>query len=191
MQISAGRLYFWLLHIVVLALAIDVVILARQNKELKEIHTPSAARLVAAGDTLSFNGLNLIREGRDLNRGNSSPRLVYVFTTSCPWCRKNIQGWKRTANEFKKLGTDIIGISLDDSVKTINYIHENELNYPVAVPSDPRVFQASNRFASVPITIVATSSGIVKQVWSGALSDAQFQEVVGSVLKANSRFNPN
>src|SRR5262249_11256355 len=58
-----------------------------------------------------------------------APTVLYVFTPTCPWCRRNRSNISALAAERNK-SYRFLGLSLDPSGLT-QYLRENPLPFPV------------------------------------------------------------
>lgn len=107
------------LSLVALAAAISlVVVLAKQKREMqrqavgfyKQAVQPHAGFLVP-----TFRGATM--NGDSVTVGAAPPgarQILFVFTTTCPFCKSTLPAWRTIAAEFSKTragGVSVIGIS--------------------------------------------------------------------------------
>lgn len=119
----------------------------------------TAIRLGGAQETVSYDGKKTV---------------LYVFTTTCPWCKRNIPNIKRL---FDAKGSEyrFVGISLD-AKGLDSYVAQHKLPFPVYTHLSTKT-QDAYRLGGVPQTLVISEQGTVIQNWSGAYADAQQGEV--------------
>lgn len=95
------------------------------------------------------------------------PTVVYFFSPSCGFCKKNEKNIasiaSQTAGKFR-----IIGISLSTD-KLDDFIREAEITFPVYTNLDPTVGKAY-RIGATPQTFVVGPDAKVKSMWTGAFT---------------------
>jgi hypothetical protein len=104
------------------------------------------------------------------------PTVLYVFSPTCPWCRRNIPNLKQLV-QSAGARYRFIGLSLDDKGLAA-YVTENQLPMPVYTKISDES-RAQYRLGGVPQTIVVSSRGTVLQVWNGAFVGDTQREVEG------------
>jgi peroxiredoxin len=104
----------------------------------------------------------------------SQPTVLYVFTPSCPWCRRNINNVKhltaKRATTFR-----FIGISLEQKGLGA-YVAEHSLNFPVYVDPAPED-RSAYHLGNVPQTLVISQDGTVLKSWRGAYQGGDQAEI--------------
>ncbi|MDH4071189.1 MAG: redoxin family protein [Ignavibacteria bacterium] len=161
------------------ALAVEVFLLVRENSDLKSAQSITQ---VGIGDILNLQGLEPLTP--NLKFEQSGEMLLFVFTTSCGYCKDNLPQWELLSSLAKDSGVESIAISLDTQVATADYAVEHGLTYPVLIATDPNEFGKSNGIGRVPQTIIRTQSGAVQAVWIGKLEDERVAEIL-SLLTTN------
>ena len=176
--LGGKSLYSIFLHIVVVVLAIEVVILARQNNQLKEARSSAQQESLKVGDYFSLSGI--VPLARDMRLDSTSARqVIFVFTTRCPFCKETLPFWKEIACRAEEArDVAVIGICLDQVVPTKAYVEEEKLTFPIFIAEDKDWLVQTNKLHGVPQTIIRTTSGRVEKVWKGRLSERDFHEVV-------------
>lgn len=176
---TAKNIYLFTIHLAVVLLAFEVIVISNQNKKLKEEQRMGGERGVAikVGDTLTFGKLQSL--GSSTSVDTLSPTLVFVFTTTCPFCKKNISQWKDIYRQVKSR-INIIAISVDAEDKSRALITTDTINYPVSVSLDAKKFRETNHISGVPATLLL-DNGIVRNVWGGLLTDEQKAEIVATI----------
>jgi hypothetical protein len=125
-----------------LVLAVEVVILSRQNRELKQIPNRTIEP-IKAGDYFSIDKIESIQPGFSLEP--SSKYLLFLFTTTCRFCKENLKMWRQIFEKAKTEDISIIGISLHSQEKTKMYINENGVNFPVFYVRNAEEFNKINK----------------------------------------------
>lgn len=187
--LTRKNLYSTFLHLAVFVLAFEVVILARQNRELKQNST-SPVGSIQTGDIFSFDGLEPLHIGASLEK--SSKQLLFLFTTTCNFCKENLEMWRLIFEQAKTKDISIAGISLHPQDKTEAYIQENGLEYPVYFAHDGKKFEKTNRLRGVPSTIILDTTGKVENVWVGVLTESDILDILDAItLNNHSTINQN
>jgi peroxiredoxin len=102
--------------------------------------------------------------------------VLYVFTPSCPWCRRNLPNVKELF-AAKQSQFQFVGLALDDA-KLAEYISLHQLTFPVYKGVSGEAMKRY-RLGGVPQTIVIGDEGRVLASWSGAYSGETEDEVEG------------
>jgi hypothetical protein len=166
--------YSAVLHLALIALAIQVVVLTQRNGG----PAGEVPETIAAGDAVEpIPVVDL--EGRERTvrfDGKSEDTLLFVFTTTCPACKANVPAW---IDLYQRLGDrfDVVGISVDDPGPTVEYIAEYDLPYPVVTPADPVGFPRRYRIPGVPQTLRIGPDGEVRGAWIGPLTEEQIESL--------------
>ena len=175
------NLYQVALHLIILTLAVEVFVLARQNRELKSYAGIPGRGVIKPGDFLSISELIPINGSHAVD--SSLSQLVYVFSTTCPFCKNNIASWKEIERSASAKWVSVVGICLDVPEKATKYVMENQLSFSVYVPKDNVKYRESNRIGSVPMTILRSPGGEVQRIWTGRLSNDQIIEIGVAISK--------
>jgi hypothetical protein len=119
--LTGKNLYSIFLHLIVVVLVVEVVVLARQNKELKQGATHAQQESLKVGDYFSLSGIAPLERAERLD-SVSAKQLIFVFTTRCPFCKETLPFWEKIASQAKRArGVTLIGICLDDEAATKAY----------------------------------------------------------------------
>ena len=126
-------------------------------------------------------------DGRPVTVGRTATgqrQLLFVFTTTCPYCLATLPAWRRLAatTSGSGLAVETIGISLDSATVTESYSRMHSLPYPVVLFPESKL-QAIYRTNAVPITLLLDDNGQVLFYHLGVLNRATEDSV-----KALSRF---
>jgi peroxiredoxin len=150
---------------------------ARQNRELKA-GINAQRETIKIGDYFSLGNLQPLRSSYGID--STSRQLFFVFTTTCPFCKENLQKWGRIRDQVRK-SIAMTGISLDSIQKTEDFVEANGLDLLVYCAIDAKSFSKENKISGVPGTILLGQGGRVEKVWMGLLSDEQVMEVVDAI----------
>lgn len=170
------NLYVLFLHVAVIALAVEVVVLARQNNELKSPTTATTEQL-AVGDLVTINDLKAVDGNQNLVL-NSSRQILFFFTTTCPFCKINIGNWEKISMVAKENGIQVIGVCLDSLNKANLYVKEQRISFPVYVPILLEFYSKQNKISSVPKTVLRDSTGNAKKIWAGLLKNDDLEAIL-------------
>lgn len=180
-NLSGMKLYYFFLHFITVSLSVLVIVLADQNKALKnQITRPQ--EVINAGDYFSLANLQPIGQNTLKDTVNQK-QLIIVFTTRCPQCRESIPVWKRLADSQNETLT-ILGISLDERDLTSKLVEEQRLTFPIFT-ADKVAFYRANKISSVPYTLLRDKNGFVKKIWRGALPLDKLQEIESYLKEQN------
>mgnify|MGYP001619430214 CR=1 FL=1 len=169
------------LHVALIALAIEVIVLAIQNRELKDSSNRTARTGIKQGEYFSLNGVHEFLNSSNID--SSKTQLIYLFTTTCPFCEKNLASWMEISAKSRKQQIVVIGISLDSEDRTKDYVKAKRLEFPVFIADDPTRFKEANRIIGVPGTVVRSRSGTVDAIWIGLLTDRDISELYATISK--------
>jgi peroxiredoxin len=163
----------FLLALLAVSLGLNVYLARRVLSPRPPQGAPS---LLAKGDSVPpLDARTLEGTPETLSYGEKAT-VLYVFTTSCPWCRRNLPNVKELF-AAKQSQFRFVGLALDDT-KLAEYVAEHRLPFPVykGASGDARQLY---RLGAVPQTIVIGESGRVLASWSGAYSGETEEEVEG------------
>ena len=136
----------------------------------------------------TFRALTLDGDSITIGEGPDplARQVLFVLTTSCPFCRQTLPTWARIADSAASLRPGrivVAAISLDSLNLTRDYVREHQLRYPVVlfpVAKLRRLYRAS----AVPQTLVLDHEGRILYARTGLLDP---QAVVDSIFAALSR----
>ena len=177
--------------VALLAASALIVVLATRHQRLTEAYRtlrlrtslPSAGAVVPTFRALTLDGDSItIGEGPD----PLARQVLFVLTTSCPFCRQTLPTWARIADSVSTLRQGqvvVAAISLDSLGLTQDYVRQHQLRYPVVLfPAKKlrRLYRAS----AVPQTLVLDHEGRILYARTGLLEP---QAVVDSIFAALAR----
>lgn len=113
----------------------------------------------------------------------SGRQVLFVFTTTCPYCKTTLPAWDVIAAELdtvRSVPVGVYGISLDSAEVTRRYVAENRLPFPVVrFPEDK--LAAIYRAQTVPLTLVLDEQGRTIHSRLGEMTE---RAAIDSVLAA-------
>lgn len=180
MRLKRIPAYSLFLHLVLVALAVQVVYLVQQNRRLLDRGRPAQ---IATGETLEAIPARQLDGRETVLEFASSPKetLLLVFTTTCPICEDNQSAWRQLYERFED-HYNVIGLSIGDLEPTRTYAANHALPFPVYIPQDPSGFPKRYKIPAVPQTLHLDRDGNVKHQWAGPLPQESFEKLAASNL---------
>jgi thiol-disulfide isomerase/thioredoxin len=174
MMEKTGRDWYSIfLSAISLALAVLVILLVLQNRDLKQKLRAAAEgggpSGLAVGETLSpFTLVDAAGAPAPVPVGNGQPRLVLLFTSTCPHCSDAMPIWRDLVRDGGG-GMEVVGVQLDAGRETAKPI--DTLPFPVLAPGETPP-QFLSKVTGVPATILLDGSGkIEKLIYGPPLGD--------------------
>lgn len=167
--------YSALLHFVLAGLALAVLLLVRENRDLRARVEPPMPEQLEVGDLLEPLAI-VDLEGRESKldfRTSGEQNVLMVFTTRCPYCLENQGAWDEVYQRFKDRYR-VLGIAVGDLEAVQSYAETHALRYPVVIPADSMNFASAYKVPSVPTTLLVGPDGRVRQVWKGQLAEDSY-----------------
>ncbi len=180
-QISGKLLYQVFLHVTLVVLAIEVLLLTRQENGLE------LQEKIKVGEGFTLSGIEMMNGHNMID--STSQSIIFVFTTSCPFCMKSLPYWKLLASMAQSAGIEVLGVSIDSREKTTVLVRDSSLSFPVANALDPQRFSRVNHLPSIPETILRSKEGIALRIWSGPIEEKSLAEVVQAISDINLKTN--
>lgn len=174
------NLYNTFLHIMLASLSVVIILLINKNSELTEAIEKFNSPQLKEGDIFKPQRLFDLK-GNELEMGfkSAGKKLLFIFTTTCPYCKKNLPNWE-TLNKQLKNRYEIIGISADSLDITRKFVEENEIEFPVYISANPK-FRVDNKISGVPQTLIITENKVEK-FWLGSLNPKIVQEIINNFI---------
>jgi len=174
-----------LFAVLFLGMAVELVLLTRQNRALKASLAETQGECAAAqesvapslriGDVMEPLTLGSLA-GETIELAFDDPRgdvLLLIFSARCPACNENLPNWKRIERIGGPEGPRIYYVSTDEETVAREFAAEHELQKPVLV-ADSRELHRVNH---IPTTIQIGPEGIVRNVWVGVLPAEALVEI--------------
>ena len=141
---------------------------ARSRDPHRGLYLPAVDIETVAGDS--------VRLGESANGG---VQVLFVFNTTCEFCKASLPAWKQIASELGGKGdVQIYGVSLRSAEETEAFVSEHGIGFPVVSLTD-RKLRALYRSHIVPQTVVLDSDGRVEYARVGAVTE---DAVIDSII---------
>jgi peroxiredoxin len=138
------------------------------------IFVPTFRAATLRGDSLTVGALPA-----------SGRQVVFVFTTTCPYCRASLPAWRQLARDVDTARTvrvQVVGVSWDSAEQTRRYAAEQGLTFPI-VRFPERKLGVLYRARAVPVTLVLDSTGRVLFGHVGVLTDTLARDSVWLAIR--------
>ena len=187
MKENGGNRFFTIVFAVLfLAMAVELVLLIRQNRELKRTVADLQARHASEHDEVDslqegevVAPLSLVDlEGQASEVGYDDPArdsLLLIFSPDCPACQENMTGWRKLEQANAEQERGIYMISTAGEERTKQFVEEYDLDRPVLLAA--RNDLIGYKVAYIPTTMLIGPGGVVKRVWVGVLSEEDLEEL--------------
>ena len=171
----------WREHGIRVLLLISLVLLALLTWRIRQVRAahrelfrrtthPHVGLYVPTFSTTSLTG-STVTVGRT---AAGQKQLLFVFTTTCAYCRATLPAWSRlatTVDSSHSVRVEVLGISLDSAEITRSYSTNHELRYPVVLFPEPKL-RPMYRANAVPLTMLLDHEGEVLYSRFGVLDRA-------------------
>lgn len=171
--------------VLMIGLLVEVVLLTNENRELKRslrLNSESPADALKPGDKLAPIKVRTM-DGQDseFNYSDSSKKfLIFVLSTNCPHCEKNLVAWNSLSQQLSPDSVTIFGVSLDGLSETQEYIAVKDVRFYTASVADTS-FGRKYKVSGIPETILVDGKGFLERVWIGELNANELLEIRRSV----------
>ncbi|MDA8021100.1 MAG: TlpA family protein disulfide reductase [Thermoanaerobaculia bacterium] len=172
--------YSLVLHVALIGLCVVTVLLAGENRRLKQQLAPPANGPAVGESVEPIRWLPLDGDETTLDFASSGrDSLLFVFTTDCPACRETQSSWRDLHSNLAP-AVDVVGISLSGPAETRSYRDDLGLSYRVGVPVEQQALVRALSISGVPVTLRVGPDGRIVGSWSGTLSAVQVSEVAAA-----------
>ena len=140
----------------------------------------SAAKKMMLAPLTDVNG-----KMQTLSTSRGKVLVVNFWATWCTPCRKEIPALKKIQTKYAANGVQIVGIALDNVAKVREYALEININYNFLIGNaDTLVISKDlgNQAGVLPFTVILDRAGKVVYTHAGALTEADFDAVLASLL---------
>lgn len=189
---SVRRVGPWILAVALIAASALVLLLSRRLRELSADYQnlrllstlPHAGIVVPTFRTVTLTG-DSVTVGEDPD--STTRQVLFVFNTTCPYCRGIVPIWHQMADSLRSLGrVQVLAISLHSADTTQHYVVEHALRYPVLIFAQPKLARLY-RAVAVPQTVVLDWTGTVLYAKTGTLDPASLDSVYAAVTGRSGR----
>ncbi|MDH3283710.1 MAG: TlpA family protein disulfide reductase [Acidobacteriota bacterium] len=181
-----SRLFGLILFVMLAVMAVEIVLLIGQNRELKA--TVGALREQMA---LGQQAIPSLEEGEVLGplvatALDGSPATVsyddlnedtilLVFSPSCPACNENMANWQKLEDRYPSEDKRLFYVSTAGADETLEFVAAYGIAAPVLLPDD--FTMTEYKITHIPTTLVVGPGGAVKEVIVGVLSEKAVAEL--------------
>lgn len=143
------------------------------------IYMPTVRAVTLEGDTVTLG-----------EAAEGERQVLFVFTTTCPYCQATVPAWNRIAGILDTLSAHqvaVFGLVVDSPDVAAAFAAEHGLRFPVVrfTRSKDRVLYRTGR---VPETRVLDSYGRIVYAWAGVLeTDAAVDSVIAAARGVTAR----
>jgi peroxiredoxin len=175
-------------YVIFLFVIVEMVVLIQQNRNLKrqlnEIGSPHPIEFLKVNDQVaSFDLKDINGHEMSVAFGSSKKQtLLFMFSTTCPHCERNLAKWKDISEKIKRKDKDavnVMGVSISNNDETKEYYLKNKLNYTTLVADTS--FERLYKVEAVPQTLLINGDGKVKNNWTGELTAQQVKELMSTI----------
>lgn len=178
---AVRRMVAWVLAVTLVLACALVLLLAKRvrdpstdYRQLRLLSTlPHAGTVVPTFRPATLAG-DSITVGETADSGTS--QILYVFNTTCPYCRAMIPILEQIADSLKRLKRPV----QDSADTTRRYVAEHALRYPVLTFPQAKLKRLF-RAGTVPQTVVLDSRGTVLYARTGTLDSVSLDSVYAAV----------
>ena len=167
--------------ILMVGLSVLVVVLARENMQLKERLDGSRKprEALKPNDTLSILKVSTLKgDSLELDFTKEQQKmLLFVFSTTCPVCVKSLDAWNQISKSPAAKQYKVLGISTYDLKMTLDYTTTHKLAFPVYVARDTTL-GIRFKVTFVPQTLQVKPFGVVENNWGGLVDSVRQQEIL-------------
>jgi peroxiredoxin len=112
------------------------------------------------------------------------PHIINFWGTFCPPCVEETPALQRLHQKYKQQGLIIVGINLGEKpvVRVEQFIQRFQLTYPILLDPELRVRDQFG-VTSYPTTFFVESSGIIKEIKIGGMTEGYIESQILKLLK--------
>lgn len=187
MNSPSSRIFYYFLYIALAGLAIEVLFLVLQNKQLKrrsqKLNQALTSLALQPGDHVqSFVAVDLNGKLTTIDYQDNARKIVLlVFSTECAVCEKNIVFWNDLFAQADSHHYRIMGIAKNDLVELKLFAESMNIKFPVLV-SNELSFWWSYKLYRLPQTIVIDEQGVVERIWQDVLSKPEIEKILKIIM---------
>jgi len=186
---SGARWFTGLLVLACAGLSVEVVLLARKNRELrqhiKRVETQRTAARVETGEIVApFSLVDEFGHKTEVSFGPGQPRsLLLFFATGCDACEHIYPIWNDLSADTRTSDWRILPIRVDEPGDTSG-AGDSQLSLAAFTLSDDAP-TALLKVTTVPTTLMLDRNGHVERAWTGILSAQTIEELRSMIASAS------
>jgi peroxiredoxin Q/BCP len=143
--------------------------------------------ILHAGDVIPFfSGVDI--NGHEIDESDLATKeiiLFAVFRSTCPFCKKMVPFWNELYEAIDGKDIVMIGIATEDDSSATNFASSHELMFPILSLTNSAAGDSLEKYYKmnvVPLLIVVTGDGLVKEVTSGSLDEDRQTQIIMNLL---------
>lgn len=151
---------------------------------------PVGKSILEAGQHLPVMEMTTIG-GQRLSIAPKPGHIMYlnVFATWCPECKKEMPALQQLAHETAAMSVDVVGVDQQEDIAPVDaFVAQYGLTYPIFM-DDQDLTHLLMGVRYIPTSFIVDSHGVVRARITGALTLAQMEQAVGTVLRGGSIAN--
>jgi peroxiredoxin len=177
-----------LLIAIVVAMGIEIIYLAQQNRKLRAIaaNPRQYFQPLEHGDIVPpLTAEDLDGNAVSLDYSPAAPHtLLLWFSTTCSSCEENLHFWNDLYRSFHSSKIRIVGVSADNPAESRTVVADFGLEFPVICISDGSLVEAY-KANTLPQTVMISPQGVIQGVWPGPLLQEQRESVINALAQAD------
>lgn len=126
--------------------------------------------------------VDLRGEASSLTRVVHGVTVVFIFTTTCPYCSASIESVRQLARVLRQADSRLVGLALDGLPAAREYATAEEPDWPIVVPAgleEARELGVSR----VPLLVLLQEAEVL-ETWLGEVTAATVDAVAAAALEA-------
>jgi thiol-disulfide isomerase/thioredoxin len=152
--------------ITITASLLNVVLAVMLYTDRVDFHSKTILPELTLGSKVSnLGGADIMGRPVSVDFPSDRSTVLYVFSPSCGFCRKNERSAERLADALGG-NTRFVAVSLDRD-GLFEWLNLVRPHFAVVTDLSYRTYQAY-RFESTPTTVAVSAGGVVEGVWKGA-----------------------
>lgn len=110
--------------------------------------------------------------------------IIDFWATWCAPCRKEIPDFIALQDEYREKGLEVIGISLDDSLRDLtDFVKTNQINYTILYRDQERkIVDVFGGIKGIPTTFIIDREGNVVNKFVGLREKEVFRDAIEPLL---------
>ncbi|GBD89510.1 thiol-disulfide oxidoreductase ResA [bacterium BMS3Abin04] len=164
-------------------LGVQTVIFAIQNRELKvrlALLTTDKDILKEGDKVKPFKAVDLRGNVAEINYNIKKKTLIYILSTRCKPCKKNMPNWIELTNKLKNQNVRILGIALNSLTEIKKYAADNKLNFSVYIPPN-EIFKINYKAFLTPQTLLINNKAKTIKSIPGILNKNTISDLVKKI----------
>ncbi|MHB8487363.1 MAG: TlpA family protein disulfide reductase [Candidatus Acidiferrales bacterium] len=164
-----------LVVIVVVPVLVENVVLVRRMSKLQAMFSAAISKqevpVLRVGDIVAPTALQNL-DGKTVNLSMDAPKILFIFSSNCPFCKKNFGNWKAIEERVGK--SNVLYLSVDPAEIVKPFAREHQIEGETLLLS--RAQAAALKSFRIPETI-QVAEGKVTGIRIGVLSPEETNHI--------------